>query len=388
MPIHQECRQRLARLQQLLQRQELDGALFLYPIDIYYFAATRQNGLLWVPATGDPLLLVRKSLARARQESAVADLRPFPSSRDLSGLVGRPGQRIGLTHDVLPIAQLTYLHKVLPERSFHDIAELNRKLRSVKSAWELERLRRAGDQLSAVFAEVPEFLRPGLREIDLAAEFECRLRKRGGEGYVRMRAFNQELFLGLAVAVGADQPGFFDGAVTGRGLSAAAPHGASQAPIAANAPVLIDYVGVFDGYLVDMTRMFVCGSLEPQLEDAFSCALQIQEQLSSTLKPGVLCSELFELSARLAAEAGLGECYMGVPGEQAKFVGHGIGLELDELPILARGVNVPLEAGQTIAIEPKFVLPGCGAIGIENTWAVGRDGGIRLTGHPDELVRL
>ena len=79
---------------------------------------------------------------------------------------------------------------------------------------------------------------------------------------------------------------------------------------------------------------------------------------------------------------------MGMPGEQAKFVGHGVGLELDELPVLAQGFKVPLQAGQTIAIEPKFVIPGKGGIGIENTFAVTASGGEKITAIPDEITYL
>ena len=228
-----------------------------------------------------------------------------------------------------------------------------------------------------------------MRELDLSAEFECRLRKAGNEGYVRMRAFNQELFLGLAVSTAtAGDPGFFDGAVTGRGLSNASPHGASRNELPMNAPILLDYTGIFNGYIVDMTRIFCLGSLSDQLRHSFDTALAIQQYLVENLKPGAICEELFLTSAKMAEEAGLGKNYMGAPGENAKFVGHGVGLELDEFPVLAQGFKSPLQVGQTIAIEPKFVIPGHGVIGIENTFAVSASGGVKITDLPDDIVYL
>ena len=194
MSIKTECPARISRLQEQLQQQGLDGALFIYPIDIYYFTATRQNSTLWVPAQGEPLLLVRKSYSRARQEVCLTDIRPFPRSREFAPLFDGQ-QKIGMTFDVTPVQQFNYYSKLLPGRDFVDISLLNRELRSIKSPWELARLRHAGAQLSRVFATVPDFLQPGMREVDLAAEFEVRLRRVGGEGYVRMRAFNQELFM-------------------------------------------------------------------------------------------------------------------------------------------------------------------------------------------------
>lgn len=389
MSLHQECPRRIAQLQAQLQKRELDGALLVYPIDVYYFAATRQNAVLWIPAEGAPLLLVRKSLSRARSESSIADIRPFPASKELPGLLGAEIRRVGLTNDVLPMQQLQFFSKVLPGVELVDIAAVNRELRSVKSTWELERMQQCADKLCSVFAQVPEFLQPGMRELDLAAEFEYRLRKLGNEGYVRMRAFNQELFHGLAVAgASAAEPGFFDGAVTGRGLSSAAAQGASTALIAGNEPILVDYTGVFDGYIIDMTRIFVFGNLRPEVQKAFEASLAIQDYLEEHLKPGSDCAELFTGAAALAEAAGLGANFMGVPGEQAKFVGHGVGLELDEMPVLAQGFKVPLQLNQTIAIEPKFVLPGAGVVGIENTFAVGCEGGVRLTTLADAVVSL
>ncbi|HJV66823.1 MAG TPA: Xaa-Pro peptidase family protein [Geomonas sp.] len=382
-----ESRRRIARLQAELTAKGIDAAFLIFPIDIYYFAGTRQNSLLYVPASGEPALLVRKSLSRARSESALDDVRPFPSSKELPQLLSPGTSTIGITFDVVPVQQYNFYAKLLPGCQFVDLSTAIREIRSVKSEWELARMRESGRKTSAVFREIPSILKEGMRELDLAAEVECRLRKAGGEGYVRMRAFNQELFMGLAVSgASAELPGFFDGAVTGRGLSVASPHGASLAPIASHVPVLVDYTGVFDGYLVDMTRVFAIGGLSDLLMEAFRNSLEIQAYLAENLKPGAICEDLFLAAAGMAEKAGLGRYFMGAPGENARFVGHGVGLELDEFPVIAQGFKVPLQAGQTIAIEPKFVIPGEGVIGIENTFAVTAQGGEKITDLADDLV--
>ena len=388
MVSREEITQRIRSLQAELLKQGIDGALVIFPIDVYYFTGTRQNAVLWVPAAGDPFLLVRKSLSRAREESPLADIRPFPSSKEFPALFDAGVKKIGLTFDVLPVQQYNFYARLLAGRNFVDISPLNRELRSIKSAWELERLRESGRKLCSVFSQIPEFLREGMRELDLSAEFEYRLRKAGNEGFVRMRAFYQELFLGLAVSGSAGQPGFFDGPVTGRGLSSASPHGASIDIITTNTPVLLDYTGVFDGYIVDMTRIFVIGSLSDELKYAFDTALVIQREMAEKLKPGAICEELFLRAAGMADQAGLGKNFMGAPGENARFVGHGVGLELDEFPILAQGFKSLLQVGQTIAIEPKFVIPGQGVVGIENTFVVSEDGGVKITEFPDEIIYL
>lgn len=384
-----ESEQRITRLQEGLKSKGIDGALFIYPIDVYYFSGTRQNSTLWIPANGKARLFARKSYARAKTESLIEDTQPFPSSKEFPAQFAEEVKKIGFTFDVAPVQQYNYYAKLLPGREFVDISAINRDVRSVKSEWELEQMRKSGALLCDVFREVPGFLKAGMREVDLSAEFEYRLRKAGSEGYVRMRAFNQELFQGLAVSSAtAGNPGFFDGAVTGQGLSSASPHGASTATIGANAPVLVDYTGILNGYIVDMTRFFVVGKLAPELEHAFATALAIQHYLVENLKPGVICEELFLKAAEMAEAAGLAQNFMGAPGENARFVGHGVGLELDEFPVLAQGFKVALQAGQTIAIEPKFVLPGHGVIGIENTFAVSDQGGVKITDMPDDIVYL
>jgi Xaa-Pro aminopeptidase len=383
-----EMQQRINSMQQMLKEKALDGALFIIPIDVYYFTGTRQNATLWLPSDGEPVLLVRKSLARASQESPLKDIRPFPSSKEFAAVIPEGVRTIGMTFDAVPIQQFNFYSKLLPGRDFVDISPLNREIRSIKSGFEIEQLKFSGACLSSVFTQAPGFLKPGMRELDLSAEFEYRLRKAGNEGVVRMRAFNQELALGLAVSAGGPSYGFFDGAVTGKGLSCASPQGASRDVIQENSPILIDYTGVFNGYITDMTRIFVIGDLDEELKHAFAVAISIQDHLQSSLLPGAICEELFLKSVEMAEQAGLGHCFMGMPGEQARFVGHGVGLELDEFPVLAQGFKVPLKAGNSIAIEPKFVFPGKGVIGIENTFVVTSSGGLKITDIPDDITYL
>ncbi len=383
-----ELEQRVIRLQGMLRNKRVHAALLILPIDVYYFAGTRQNAILWIPTDGQPVLLVRKSLSRATEESSIVDIRPFPSSKEFSSFFSEDQVCIGMTFDAVPVQQYSYYTRALPGRSFVDISMIVREVMSVKSPFELEQLRYSAGKLASVFAEVPQFLKAGMRELDVSADMEYRLRKAGHEGYVRMRAFNQELFFGLAVSSGGVNGGFFDGPVTGKGLSSASPHGASYDDIQVNQPILLDFSGVFNGYIADMTRMFVIGKLDPELQRAFNVAIDIQEMVRQAMKPGAICEELFLAAAAMAEKAGLGSWFMGMPGEQAKFVGHGVGLELDQLPVLAKGFVTPLQANQVIAVEPKFVIPGKGVIGIENTFVVTDEGGLRLSDFPDGIVFL
>ncbi|MBI5067224.1 MAG: aminopeptidase P family protein [Deltaproteobacteria bacterium] len=384
----EECSRRLDALRRTLGERSLDAALLVWATDVFYFSGTRQNAALWVPREGEPLLLVRKSFARARAESPLAGVRPFPPSKELPSVLG-PARRVGFTPDVATASVERFWLRALPGAELVDLSGAIREQRSVKSAWELSRMRATAELLCGVLRELPAYLRPGMREVDLSAEIEVRMRRAGNEGSPRMRAFNQEFFMGLAVAGGAaTAPSYFDGPVTGRGLSASSPLGASTDAIPRDVPVLLDYTAILDGYIHDMTRIAVCGKLRPELQRAYGAACAISDEVAAGLRPGAIPSQLWELARARAEDAGLGGVFMGPPGDQARFVGHGVGLELDEVPVLAPGFDQPLRLGQTIAVEPKFVLPGLGAVGIENTWAVGEKGGERITAMGDELIEV
>lgn len=375
-------------LRKRLQVEGLDGALFLYAVDVYYFSGSRQNSALWIPSDGSPLLLVRKSYIRAKEDSQIDDVRPYPSSKDLPALFGDKVKKIGLTFDVLPVQHFQFYSNLLKGKELVDVSPINREMRSVKSVWEMEQMRLSGKGLAAAFAEIPKILKPGMSELDFAAGFEHLMRRTGIGGLFRIRGFNQEI-AGLAAAgANAALPGCFDGPVSGRGFTNSAPYGPSTDVIAEGMPVIVDYGGFYNGYLTDMTRFFVFGKLDPELARAFDVALKIQQWIVENLKPGNICEDIFNGASRMAADAGLGDYFMGHPGELARFVGHGVGLELDELPVLALRFKASLMAGQTVAVEPKFLFPGRGAIGIENTFAITEQGAEKLTVLPDDIVYL
>ncbi len=383
-----EIKYRTALLQKQLAEKAIDGAFFISPVDIYYFAGTRQNGLLWVPAEGSPLLLVRKSPARAIAESLVADTRPFPASREFPAMFSAGIKRAGFTFDIMPVQYYQYYSGLLPGREFIDISAINREIRSVKTEWEQALLRESGRRLAGVISEIPNFLKRGMRELDLAAEMEYHLRKSGCEGSIRMRSFGQEIIGLSSSGARAAYPGGFDGPVTAQGISRSAPFGPSLHVIEEGEPIIVDYSYTYSGYMSDMTRIFVFGELDHKLRRAFDVSLGIQSWLAENLKPGNNCEDLYLGSLRMAEEAGLAEQFMGNPGEQAKFAGHGVGLELDEFPVIAKGFKLPLQEGQAVAIEPKFIFPGQGVVGIENTWLVNSSVPEKLTLLADEVISL
>ncbi|MCL5039286.1 MAG: Xaa-Pro peptidase family protein [Firmicutes bacterium] len=379
-----ELDQRLARLQTALIREDLGAALLLEASDLFYFTGTGQQAYLFVPAEGQPLLMVKKSLSRARTESSLERIEAVRGLRDLPSRLWEAGWpktgRLGLEMDVLPAAQYLRFQKGLAPAVLADVSDVVRHVRMIKSPYELGIMRRAAGLAGEVLEKVRAALRPGMREIELAALLEYEARQRGHQGTVRMRGFNQVLHFGHVLAgASAAVPSAMESPTGGLGLSPAVPHGAGYHQIAPHQPVLVDFVMAIDGYLVDQTRILCLGKPPTELARAHQVALDIEAHLAAAAKPGVPAEELFALAQEIARGAGLSEHFMGYGPDRVSFVGHGIGLELDELPPLARGVKIPLEAGVTLALEPKFTFPGQGVVGIEDTYVVTEKGAEALT---------
>lgn len=382
--------QRIERLQERLSLQQLDGCIVTQNVDLYYFTGSMQTGYLFVPREGEPVFFVRRSVVRAQSESAVK-VEPLGSFRTFgerlaavfAPLFGQAGSRrlqLAAEFDVLPVQQLHRLQAVLPGVEWADGSMIVRELRMIKSASELQLIRESARVIDLAFEHAVAALRPGMTELELMSEVELFIRRHGHIGVMRMRGYNQEVITGM---VGAGEAAavltYFDGPAGGQGLSAAAPQSVSRRPIRTNEPILIDIGCCIDGYVIDQTRTAVIGALPDDLAQAYETSERIIRSVETMLKPGTICERLYMHSLQMAHEAGLGDHFMGYGEDQVKFLGHGIGLEIDELPVLAKGFSYPLQLGMVIAIEPKFTFPQRGVVGIENSYAITESGFERLT---------
>jgi Xaa-Pro aminopeptidase len=385
-----ELQGRVAGLQAVLATLGLDAALLQQNADLYYYAGTVQQSYLYVPAEGEATLYVRKVAERARLESALGVVVELASPRRLPAAIeeryGAVPTRLGLELDVLPVTRFRRLETLFPEAAFEDIGRTVMRQRAVKSGWEIDRIRAAAAVADEVSRLLPGLLQEGLTEVEFAGRVEAEARRLGHEGYIRMRGFNQEMFYGqLLTGVSGCAPSYLDTPLAGTGLSPAVAQGASFRRIGRGEPVVFDFVPVRDGYMADFTRMFSLGPLDGALMRAYDAALRVQEAATAAARPGAACRAVWDAAREAAAEAGLAACFMGRGDSQVLYVGHGIGIELDELPVLT-GSDLALEPGMVFALEPKFVLPGSGAIGIENTWVVTDEGAERLTLAPDVVT--
>jgi len=382
----QEIDRRLAALRMHLGAAGLDGALLHGVTNLYYFSGTAQQAHLWVPAAGRPTLLVRRVLERARAESPLEQAEPVSSLRQVAGALGG-ARRIGMELDIMPVTLFGHYQKSLPGMEVVDIGPVTRLIRSVKSEWEIAAIRQSARVADLTLQEVRGALREGMTELELSAVAEHAERVNGNQGMLRWRAptgFECRLFLLAGESLLASS--FTDTPFGGEGLSPAAPYGAGLRRIGRGMPVCLDAPTVVNGYVHDMTRTLSIGPLDAELVAAYGVCREITGMIRHEARPGVTGEELWNRSLAIAAAAGLEEQFMGWGSQRVRFVGHGVGLEMDELPVLAPRQQQALAVGNVIAVEPKFFFPSKGAVGLENTYVITDTGAEMLTVSPEELI--
>jgi Xaa-Pro aminopeptidase len=386
-----EIEDRIHKLQSELGQADVDGALIVQRADLFYFTGTIQMGHLYVPREGDPIYLVNKSYERAREESPLERMMPLGSLKKLLPTLKEQGyelpKTLGMELDVLP-ANLYFSYKKLCDTcDIVDVSHPIRLLRSVKSTYELQLMREAAKFADQVSAFVPEVLREGMTELELAGRLEAEARRLGHQGVMRMRLWGNELHFGHVMSgPAAAIPSYLSSPTGGTGASPAIGQGPSFKPINRHEPVLVDYVFAYRGYMADHTRIFSLGDLPDDLNEAHQAMLGIQEMVKQNAKPGTKAGDLFEMALERTRELGYENNFMGVGPDRVHFVGHGIGTEVDEYPFLARRQELELKEGMTIALEPKVVFPEKGVVGIENTHVVTPDGLEQLTIQNEDIV--
>lgn len=385
---------RCGKLQRLMALEGLDAVIILQNADLFYFTGTTQSGNLYVPVEGAPVYMVRRDLQRALRESALEVIVPFASMREMPRILSDHGypvpKRIGMEMDVLPVAFFDRYRKVFPEGDFRDASSVIRRVRMIKSPYEVDMMREASRQVDSVYRRACEVIGEGRTELEITAELEYTARLQGHLGLIRMRCFNGEMLFGHTLS-GTDGavPAYTDTPLGGVGLSPSFGQGAGYKQIGSNEPVIIDFAGSVDGYLVDQTRVFAVGGLSDRLRRGYEDMLDVQERMKEMTAPGVVWGNIYDACLDLAVERGYRDNFMGCRSAQVSFIGHGIGVEIDEYPFLARGFSdMVMESGMTFAFEPKLVFPGIGAVGIENTFFLSEDGLEQLTFSSEELVIL
>ncbi len=388
-----EIDNRIQGLQDLLARENLDGVLIVQKVDRFYYTGTTQQGWLYVPLQGDPVFMVFKDEARARIESGLKHILPLMSPKKIPETIKGHGldlpERLGLELDVMPANTYLMFMKIFEKAEIKDVSPSIRLQRAVKSGFEIECIQKACKLADQVAATVPELAREGMTEVELAGLLEAHARKLGHQGVVCMRLWDNHLFYGH-IMCGPDGaiPGALSSPTSGPGLNPFVGQGPSMNKIRPNQPLLVDYVFALDGYLADHARIFSIGDLEDDLYRAHEAMLDVQEKIKDMARPGVVTGEIYETMVTMARDKGYEDQFMGGAHPRIRFTGHGLGIELDEFPFIAKGQTLKLAAGMVFALEPKVIMPGKGVVGIENTFLVTDMGLKALTRYPDVIRRI
>ena len=385
-----EIENRIRCLQDTMAQEGLDAILICQNVDLFYFSGTMQPGFLFVPFQEEPVFFSRKNMERAVEESPLTNVQALTSSKAIPALLNEKGlplpQVLGLELDVLTANLFIQLQNIFKDSRILDASILIRKCRMIKSPWEIENMERSAEMMTAMVLEVLKILRPGMTEIELAGQIEAFLRKEGHQGFTRLRGFNQEIVYGHVLS-GPEglKASYIDAPSGGAGLGPAFSQGAGLKAIRLKEPVSVDSVGCYNGYFVDQTRMFSLGQPEKAVQKAFRALLQIQESIVQRAQPGVPCEQVYFWALEEAGRLGYRGQFMGTDHSRVSYIGHGVGLELDELPIIGQKFNWPLEPGMVLALEPKIFLDGHGLIGLENTYQMTESGLNLLTTAPDDF---
>ncbi len=391
---HVPARELQDRMSRFLARMDDDSqgwemvAIF-GKINLYYFTGTIQDGVLLVGRDKDAVFWVRRSYDRAIEESNFPDIRPMRSYRDAAlDTVSHPN-RIYLETEVVPLALAERFRKHFP---FSEVSPMDlqaARVRSIKSPYELALLEKAGEIHRIVLEEeAPKVLMQGMSEAEFGTAIYSLMVERGHQGVVRFGRFNTEIEVGqIGFGESSLYPTCFDGPGGCYGAYPGAPVlGSHTRKLRSGDLVFIDNSCGVEGYQTDKTMNYMFGRPVPEYAiEIHSRCVELQDEIASLLKPGVAPSTIYT-----TIMAGLDQefltNFMGFGERTVQFLGHGVGLVVDEIPVIAMGFDEPLQERMVIAVEPKKGIPGVGVVGTENTYVVTPDGGRSITGKCRGLI--
>lgn len=375
------------RMRTGLKEMGMDACLLSIDVNLLYTTGRIYGGYFYLPVEGDPWFFVRRPNGLSGNHVVyIRKLEEIPALLTDAGLV-RP-ERLLLELDEMSYNEAQRLLKAWEPKEVGNGSLFMRMMRRIKTPMEIEQFRISARQHELTYQEIPACYRPGMTDLELQFEIELRMRRNGSMGLFRAYGPNMDIFMGsILTGDNAETPSPFDFALGGGGINEACPLGANGTWLKEGMAVMIDMAGNYTPYITDMTRVFSVGRLPEEAYRAHQVALEIQAAVKEEIRPGTPCAELYRIAAERVEKAGLVANFMGTR-QQAKFVGHGIGLQINELPVLTPRSKDTLQEGMVFALEPKFVLPGIGAVGIENSFLVTATGGEQLTCAPEEIIRL
>ena len=383
-----EIRLRLESLRSNMRGCGIEAIVVASNPNIYYTTGRFFRGYVYIPLDGEPVWFVIRPDVFVHEEDVVTIRKPEMIPSELTRLNRPVPSTVGYEFDALPYSDVMRLQRLFPEAEAVNASPVLRKSRMVKTQWEIDRMREDGIHQAEVYRHITKCYKENMTDVEFQIEIEKVLRLEGCLGFARTAGNLMDINLGSVIAgENADTPGPYDFTMGGAGVDPSLPSGADGTIIKAGDTVMVDMNGSFNGYQTDMTRVWGAGVISPLALRAHECSRNILRALEKMGLPGVPVADLYRKAVEIVEGENLSEYFMG-HRQQAGFIGHGVGIELNEQPVvMARSKDI-LEENMTIALEPKFVIPGVGAVGVENTYRVTPEGLESLTVFPEEIQEL
>lgn len=375
------------RMQQAMKKINADACLLSVDVNLYYTTGRIFNGYFYLPAEGDPWFFVKRP--NGLNGDHIEYIRKPEQIAEIFADRGIPmPEKLLLEADELTYNDYIRLQSIFNPKETGNATTWMRNLREIKTPWEISQFRISAEKHARTYAEITECFHPGMTDLEFQFEIEKRMRENGSIGIFRAFGANMDIFMGSILAgENAEAPSPFDFALGGGGMDPSCPLGANGTVLKDGTAIMVDMAGNYTPYMTDMTRVFAVGKLPEEAYRAHQTALAIQNEIENKARPGVACSELYQIAAGMAEKEGFAANFMGTK-QQAKFVGHGIGIQINELPVLTPRSKEELQPDMIFALEPKFVIPGTGAVGIENSFLVTETGLEKLTLFEEEIIQL
>ncbi|WP_423335462.1 M24 family metallopeptidase [Neobacillus sp. 19] len=372
----------MKELQGKLKFHNVAAALIMNPRDLFYYAGTAQPTNLWISDEGNPILFTRRAHEMTKKATWIDQTFEANSFKDMISMLGELnsmppiGSKLGVQTDVLPTNIGLSLQKNLNGYEFINISKIIMQQRLIKDSFEVESIRNSIDLWKQGHKAILSTLKTGITEYELAASMEYAARKNGGDGVVWFRRWDGCLPGGGIVTSGPNAWEVSGHAmtVTGVGMSESLPWGASKRKIENGDLVVVDYGICKEGYHADMARTYCLGKPSDKQMDLWNRLVELHLSVIDKIRPDVTGEELYLFAEQLAKEQGLLENFMGTGNSRGSYIGHSIGLEIDEDPVLGLGFTQPLPEGAVITIEPKFMIPGLGSVMIEDDILITKSG--------------
>lgn len=383
----QEATLRINKIQSLMKNEGIDAILVSDNANKFYTSGRVYNGYTYIPTEGEAIYFVRRPV-----ELEGDGLEYIRKPENIAEILIQKGfsmpSSIGLELDLAPYSAVQRIAKIFPDAKICNASGIMRQARAIKTKYEIELIKTSGTKHTQTYSQIPNIYHPNMTDLEFQVEIERISRLEGCLGQFRISGDSMEIYMGNVICgENADAPSPYDFAMGGAGIHPSLPVGCNGTTITQGMAIMVDVNGNYTGYTTDMSRVFSVGTLDELSIKAHACSRRICSELSSMGKPGVEAKSLYEKAIEIVSEEGLEHLFMG-HRQKAGFIGHGVGIEINEIPVIAPRSRDILSVGNVIALEPKFVIPDIGAVGIENTYIVTENGMECVTHAPEEIISL